>query len=467
MVAQGGSGATNETGLPVAGTEWNDWHEDHHDYVRTDLEVMNMPTTNSLTVSYSSITNLIYTYVTNLTVTGEDLDPNIAGTYVEIAPYVDFRRWEGTLGAILSGSYTNNVGNIGVTVGGTYWTWLGTMWTPEGDYTPFPLGGGVPTGTAHVVYDVIETITTNGATPVDYSGTYYPTTAENVWRGGAGYIFITNGSYVIYSSLELNTNEAYLSSGTKLGMYSAVNFTATNIVSAGGGESQPCVGTFTGTPMEPWFMGTWACTNSEGVFTIRDMSDSIISIWVKAGYDTNPVGIYTASGPECFGSVTSALLNVYNDWHEDHHDPVYHTHTWGTNTIFYECWLRKEAPWRTMVTNLYTNIEHRTQFWVYPSGVQAGGFNGIQTNTFNDEDIGFTRENWQSAVIGNWTDWDFETYAVVDDYWTSLLSTPPEMAPEPPVLTVNSRVIDGFYIDRYNFLGVMDWKFQYCTNKYW
>lgn len=445
---QGGSGLTNGTG-ENGQLEYHD--VPHHDYIRTDLEVTAV-TSGKVTVASSGITNFTYqTYRTNIVITGDGLVPNIVGTYPEISVgYGGFREW-GTNGVYIYHAPGNAYYINYIEMGEEWWSGPPTD-SPTGLYNPFySVGGGYwcATGTPFASEQVVEgPMATNPATPIDYSGYYYPI-AENVWQGDGGYIFITNGLYTIYGSLVLDTDEAYLTCGTLAGNYAAHNFVATTVVSSDAGGGPPCVGTYVGTT-PTWTMGAWSCiTNNNGSRYISQGDTN--SSWFKSG--TDPEGTYSSSGTGTYGSVVATLHEVYSDWVESG-VPTYHTPSLitsngantVTNTVFYQCWLTKIVCSNDVYSS--TNAQHKTGYWVKPALPSAG-----TGNYWDDQGLGLSADVWNERDVSGWSSATNNPALFGDP-----VDTVPEDTVEPTV--VNAPNCTGFKCTE--FKAVVEWNFQYC-----
>ena len=458
-VYQGGSGIYTEFGTPVGGTEVSsNWHEGYYEFNHYEFQVTQKVPVGTLVVESTDISpKLTHTYTTNVVISGLT-DPAIAGTYYDHPapgnPGVQWYKFDTWDNVILSG--------------GVAWIYVWSLqlgcWQNnsgiEGYYSVINTNvSGSPFGT----YEVIDTVTTN-ADPVDYSGTYYPESNSTVgvyWQGGSGYIYATGGVYVIYSSLTLDPANAYIV-GTEDG-WVAVNFEADTEVTSVPSATSPCCGIYLQDPFDSsvWAMGEWTATTNSGGAKISNTNEPAIPSWSKPGGGMD--GTYTGSGTGYYGSVDGkvATINQWIDGYWDDPVPVYHTHSTTniagqegeTNTVFYECWLRKEAPVQTFSISS-TNVEHRGLFFTRPIKPAYG-----TANDFNDEDLGLSEDVLNA--VGDWTAWTYASPAIIENYWTSSLSTPPDITSEPE--EPNSSICSGFQASEW--LGILDWDFQYCTDE--
>ena len=101
-----------------------------------------------------------------------------------------------------------------------------------------------------------------------------------------------------------------------------------------------------------------------------------------------------------------------------------------------------------------TNIEHRARFWTKPVKPSYG-----TTNIFNDEGTGLAKDVWNANAVDTWSDWSFDTPVFIEDSLADTLSSPPDKAPNPA--KVNEPVCSGF--QALEWLGIAEWRFQYCT----
>lgn len=126
----------------------------------------------------------------------------------------------------------------------------------------------------------------------------------------------------------------------------------------------------------------------------------------------------------------------------------------GTVYIFYECWITKVVC--TNDSFCTTNIGHKAEYWVNPSIINLGN-----TNIYSDEGIsGFTEGSYHSAGVN--AGWLTTSNSPVP-WRVSTIMTPPEDAPEPT--EPNTTAASGFQLG--SPIGILEWSFQYCTNKYW
>ena len=451
LVYQGGSGIMTEGGTPEQGNEVD--HEWFEDTYRTVLNITAAyPSEASpVTVSCSGVSPTYHTY-TNIVVSGST-DPDMTGTYYDHVgmgnPGLQWYKTGTDDNVFLSGG----VGVLYV------WAWMSVGWTNpagiEGYYGS--ANTNIAFGSPHAQFDIVyEEV----ASPVDYSGNYYPisnATYGICYQGSAGYIFPAGGNYIIYSSLTLDPTNAYLIHNALLGEYTAVNMHVDSAAASSAGELSPaCCGQYEGED-PTWGQGGWTC-GADGGRYISSLSPHGTE-WTKTGDETE--GIYVGSGTN-YGDVRATFASVidvpahWGPWY-----PVYHTHSTTniagqegeTNTVFYECWLRKEAPTQTFSISS-TNVEHRGIFLTRPIKPAYG-----TDNVFNDEDLGLSEDVLNAA--GDWTAWTYASPAIIENYWTSSLSTPPDITSEPE--EPNSSVCSGF--EASEWLGILDWDFQYCLDE--
>ncbi|MCG2659860.1 MAG: hypothetical protein L6437_06415, partial [Kiritimatiellae bacterium] len=84
------------------------------------------------------------------------------------------------------------------------------------------------------------------------------------------------------------------------------------------------------------------------------------------------------------------------------------------------------------------------------------------TNIFNKEGLGLFKDVWNANAVDDWTAWSFSTPAAIENYWTTEMRTPPVIVSVIPT-NANTTVCEGF--EALNWLGIAEWRFQYCTNK--
>jgi hypothetical protein len=441
--SQGGSGATNDMGdaalawVPQGGT---------YDYLSVSATA-----TGNIVVASSGISGaMVEAGGLNIIVTG-DIYPNLTGTYTGQSsgnPAVWTCSEVG--GEVLAFSpYSSRV-----ILMDSSWTYA---WETYGGFgSALVPSFGIASGTAYTAVSPFTTWVTGEVAAVDYSGTYYP--KADYWHGGAGYIFTNEGRYVIYRSLALDANDAYLVSDGLFGEYDAVNFVADTWVSLDSGGLPPCVGDYYGSG-GTYRNGSWFYVNSEDVNYITANPDiPPFPAWSKGG---DIEGQYSPSGGGAYGDVQVQV----RQWTAGQDEiPIEHLHiaTIGGNVVsnFYECWLRKVVPLKTSAF-LSTNIEHRARFWTRP----IRPTDGTATNLFDDETLGLVEDVWNADAVDTWTDWTFSTPVSIDNYWLPDVDAAPDMPSKPAGMIPNTWVYSGFWA--LNWVGIADWRFNYCTEKYW
>ena len=138
---------------------------------------------------------------------------------------------------------------------------------------------------------------------------------------------------------------------------------------------------------------------------------------------------------------------------------VYATNTW-TNIVtgvetqdFYECWMTK-ANW---TNSIYTStaIEHQVTFYALPQKPDFSDYNIFATEGCSN----FVEGIWSVAASNAWSWTNINTarlHGNLTDYPTSSI-TP---------TTPNESLATGWVV-KSNCIAVTDWRFLYCTNKWW
>jgi hypothetical protein len=152
-----------------------------------------------------------------------------------------------------------------------------------------------------------------------------------------------------------------------------------------------------------------------------------------------------------YGAVSVRTNDVYQEGWWESGVPVYYTHLFGTNGIFFQCWLTKIMCSNDVFST--TDIEHRAGYWVWPTLPQAGAF-----NFWHNQGLGLTSNAWNERAI---SDWSFATNNPV------LFGNPVNTIPADTVAPTqyNAPNCTGFRC--VDFKAVTEWKFNYATNKYW
>ena len=124
------------------------------------------------------------------------------------------------------------------------------------------------------------------------------------------------------------------------------------------------------------------------------------------------------------------------------------TNTWGTNTVFYQCWLTKTV-W-TNAVYASSNIEHRVSYDIYavPASIASN-------NSWDDEGTGWTNSVWSRDNTDGWG-WDTNASASLGGD----IATPPDDMAEPAV--ANQTYASGWRVT--DSRGVLNWRFLYATN---
>lgn len=336
-------------------------------------------------------------------------------------------------------------------------------WIPVGGHTGIYNLNVAAVTTGRIVSVTTTNVIVTGTLIPNATGTYVPN-GEDSWINGMADLDTDHSISVIAYGGEIswtrngdvegiyNPGPPWVS-GTASAVYDIVTTVTTNWTE----ETPPCVGEYSGAHPS-WGQGAWNCTYIGGTYYITESTNyppESSPSWSKTG--DNPEGQYTlfVGSTEMYRNVSAVIAEHIVGGDEGDKYPVYYSHTWNETNIFYECWLRKGTPSQSW-SIAATNIEHRASFWAWPSKATCGTI-----NYFNDEGLGLASNVWNVDAIGDWTDWTFDCPVIIDDYWTSELSTPPDITSEP--MTPNESICSGFWVSEW--LGIAEWHFQYCTDE--
>jgi len=420
-VAQGGGSATNFPGKSTP-LEWYDWTEHHHDFVRTDL----------IAVLTNNDGKIWTTNGTNRFIVGTD--PRVINCVKD-----------------------RNTGYVWAkAIEGPTYNWSNAFIACEGH---------------------------NGAAGYYFTNWHLPSVAELQSINGTleyqtpGIFNIVWAMAYPWSSDEYDEDEAWrcLPPGTAVEFKSAngnVWAMCDGVGWPGGGDPDTnavpgpdCSGQYEfADPLwvrndAEWF---FVYDDEEETWYITQNLSTYIPSWSKIG-STNVVGWYPVINNEygqvgIYGQVTSYYYDVYNDWDEDHHDAVMRTNSFGTNHLFYQCWLIKRTvdydSWLT------TNIEHKVSYWAWSSEGTYADY-----NLYDDQGLGLTEDVYNMIEEGDWTsntNWPFT--------FGGDLATPPV-----DFADFDATEAGGTNFNKSACIGYMlgppfasaEWKFQYCTNRYW
>jgi hypothetical protein len=128
-------------------------------------------------------------------------------------------------------------------------------------------------------------------------------------------------------------------------------------------------------------------------------------------------------------------------------------HVAGTN-VYYRSQLQKIGVSNGVVTA--TNAQHRIYYYGKPTHPGLG-----ESNYFNAQGLGLVESNWSFIGSNDWSS------APANSAWTvGTMATAPSNAPSTGTNAISLDIYSGFKLDP-AIIPVLDWQFQYCTNKFW
>ena len=387
-----------------------------------------------------------------------------AGTYVPNGDVVGYPAWICT-----NNGYVAEVGEgdryyIWKDIDGVVSSWSNTDGTLSVTTNYSPVDVNTATGNLSVV-------TTNALVfdKLESSGLYEfagETNGDRMWHGSAGYIYYLDGLWIICADPALGTNQAYLFKDTEpVGEYTATNFYTGSTTSGYeyvythstndpdgvywevdiDGLRWPGYGNYVWDgPVDDVGMWHLVCEDSM-LYLSRGTVSTTSNVWIGIGEDPEFAEWGEGIGDGYYGvpDFDRTTWNTTND--------IFATNTWGTNTVFYECWLTK-VSWTNNVF-ASTGVEHQVSHYVYPAKTSIA-----TSNVWDAEATGWSSNVWNEATISGWNNAQFSDALLGGD-----VSEVPVDCGEPTVPNV-SRATGLRVLDK---LGAIGWYFLYCTNLFW
>jgi hypothetical protein len=342
-------------------------------------------------------------------------------------------------------------------------------WFSTNEWWPAPTAGYLEPGGASLArhyYDLPYFITNYWFTNLPaWSGTYSNSVEVN---GHPSWFCTNNGCYVYYSSdglWQISTNVNIENTSTSApflwnsiafptGTYNASNFyityaTATYDYVTLATTSSPS-GVYTpkadvdGKPAWESTNGYY-CDSTDDYYRVWRDDGGHTDTWVELDQEMPPTGfgqVFTAyPGDSVTGLVIIVSTQAVKSW------------IVGTNA-YVEYKLEKMGG--DFNVYLSTNIEHRVEgAFAY---TEAPDF--ADHNYYNDWTLGLLEDAWNNLGSNSWSFSPTNLVAIGGD-----LTVPPgEVFWEATVQ--NESGAEGFCVNK-NLKAVGDWKFQYCTNKFW